>query len=989
MKTGFKLSMLAAAGLCLSASSLPTALAQGPGGPPAVPAVPEPPEFPTFAEVSKGYEKVVTTADGAASLYTIWRREKDGQLIAEVPRNYQGQKHMIAATLAAGDTWAGLHSGIFGADADRYFYWKRYDKRMAMVSPQIGTRSTGDQQSKDSVGRQFTDRVLLDVQILCMGPNGQPVIDLDELLGARAGEFFGGDAAGGNPRLATIAKCKAFPDNIEVAFEMPTRGGVMKTFYYSIRNVPDSSGYQPRVADERIGYFTTAYRDLGKFRDDQKWVRYITRWNIEKADASLKLSPPKRPLVYYIEDTVPVRYRRFVRDGILVWNKAFEKVGIKDAIEVYYQDKATGQNMDKDPEDARYNFIRWLSNDQGTAVGPSRAHPLTGEILDADIVLTDGWIRYFWYQSNEYLPETATQNFTPETMTWLDQHPQWDPRILMAAPQERDRLLAARSGLGVLKYGGQISGGGLDGCSQPAGAMGVDSAALNAAVLANPGMESKLCLAAHGKALDMAVMGMNLEILGLLDDEMQPGGAPATPATPGQPGDKPAEPKKAEKGDTLDGIPEWYIGPMLADLVTHELGHTLGLRHNFKASSIYTLQQINSDEVKGKKAFTGSVMDYIPVNINMQDGKLQGDFCMTDIGPYDMWAIEYGYTFGDPKEVLKRVAEPELVYGTDEDTIGPDPRARRYDFSANPLDFANSRMKLVNYHRERILAKFVKDGQSWSRARRGYNITLNEQTSMLSMMSSWVGASMINRDRKGDPNARTPVQVVPAAQQRAALEFIVNNAFKDEAFGLTPELLSFMTVDKWADEGGMRDMMAEPTWEVHDRVMGIQASALTMVMNPTTLKRVFDSEFRVPADQDALTLPEVMDTMTNSIWTEFKAGDTNGSFTARKPKVSSLRRNLQREYVERLIDLAMPGGVPGAAGKPVSNLALAQLKQIRGYAGGGGAGWDAYTKAHLDELAKRIDKAIDAQYIYNVGSMGGGFGGGYFFRQPGVSTEQK
>ena len=69
---------------------------------------------------------------------------------------------------------------------------------------------------------------------------------------------------------------------------------------------------------------------------------------------------------------------------------------------MYYQDKATGAHMDKDPEDVRYNFIRWLSNDIGTAMGPSRTHPMTGQILDADIVLTDGWIRHFWYQSNEF-----------------------------------------------------------------------------------------------------------------------------------------------------------------------------------------------------------------------------------------------------------------------------------------------------------------------------------------------------------------------------------------------------------------------------------------------------------------------------------------------------------------------------------------------------------------------------------------------------------
>ncbi len=968
MKNEMKRYLVSMAGLAMVAMPV-SALAQG--GPEA-----EKPEFPPFAEVSKGYDKIVSTADGSGSLYTIWRREKDGQLLAELPRSYTNQKHLIAATLAAGDMWAGLHSGIFSAEADRYFYWKRYDKRLAMVSPQIETRSTGDQQSKDSVGRQFTDRVLLDVGIVCMGPSGQPVIDLDELLAARAGDFFGADAAGGNARLATVTKCKAFPDNIEVAIEMPTRGGVLRTFHYSIRNVPDSSGYKPRVADERVGYFTTTYRDLGKFKEDEKWVRYINRWNIEKADPSLKLSPPKRPLVYYIEDTVPVRYRRFVRDGILVWNKAFEKVGIKDAIEVYYQDKATGQNMDKDPEDARYNFIRWLSNDQGTAVGPSRTHPLTGEILDADIVLTDGWIRHFWYQANDYLPETATQNLTPETLNWLETKPQWDPRVRMASPQDRDRILAERSGRGVLRYGGRVAGAGEADCTHPGMLPNqvLTHQPTGDSMTFNPAMESTYCLAASGKALDMALMGMNLEILGLLEEEMQPGS------------EKPGETKKDEpKGDTLDGIPEWFIGPMLADLVAHEVGHTLGLRHNFKASTIYSLSQINSDEVKGKP-FTGSVMDYTPVNINMQDGKLQGDFCMTDIGKYDYWAIEYGYTMGDTKEVLKRVAEPELVYGTDEDTVGPDPRAKRYDFSANPLDFANSRMKLVAYHRERILSKFVKEGQSFSRARRGYGITLNDQTSVVSMMSSWVGASLVNRDRKGDPNARTPVTPVPAAQQRAALEFVVNNAFKDEAFGLTPELLSYMTVDKWSDAGGMRDIMADPTWEVHDRIIGIQASALTMIMNPTTLKRVYDNEFRVPADQDALTLPEVMETMTNAIWTEFKSGDTSGSYTTRKPKVSSLRRNLQREYVDRLIDLSLPDAVPGAAGKPISNLAIAQLQTVRGWAGKAGAAYDAYTAAHLNELTKRIDKALDAQYIYNAGSMGGGFPGGMFFGQPTPGT---
>ena len=76
------------------------------------------------------------------------------------------------------------------------------------------------------------------------------------------------------------------------------------------------------------------------------------------------MSPPKQPIVFYIEHTTPIRYRRFVRDGVLYWNKAFEKVGMVNAIEVYYQDAATGAHMEKDPEDVRYNFVRWLSNNR-------------------------------------------------------------------------------------------------------------------------------------------------------------------------------------------------------------------------------------------------------------------------------------------------------------------------------------------------------------------------------------------------------------------------------------------------------------------------------------------------------------------------------------------------------------------------------------------------------------------------------------------------
>ena len=115
------------------------------------------------------------------------------------------------------------------------------------------------------------------------------------------------------------------------------------------------------------------------------------------------------------------------------------------------------------------------------------------------------------------------------------------------------------------------------------------------------------------------------------------------------------------EGQQLDGVPEWFIGPMLKDVIMHEVGHTLGLRHNFKASGIYDISEMHTEEMQGRP-IAGSVMDYLPVNINMGDGEVQGPFGMSTLGPYDYWAIEYGYGFGDPEEVASRCADPLLAF---------------------------------------------------------------------------------------------------------------------------------------------------------------------------------------------------------------------------------------------------------------------------------------------------------------------------------------
>jgi hypothetical protein len=894
------------------------------------------------------------------------------------------KKYFIGLTVAGGQLYAGLQSGDF------YVQWQEYNGRLALIQPNLAVRSTGDNESKDSVKRLFTGQVLLDLPILARSPTGGYLIDGDQFLVGNATVFFGADGRSRNPALARIVKAKSFPQNLELAFELPDASGKLQTLHYSISEIPEGGDYKPRKADQRIGYFTTTYRDLGKFQRDDVNVDYINRWHLKKRDPSLKISPPVEPITFYLEHTTPVRYRRWVKQGVLSWNKAFEKVGISDAIVVHYQDKATGVHMEKDPEDVRYNFIRWLNNDEGTAIGPSRVHPETGQILDADIILTDGWIRYFKKSFEDYMPALAMQGKDAETLAWLVEHPNWDPRVRFA-----------HSGY-QLQRKSEIQ---LESLADPFGRKThmIGSSEFDG-ILCRTHQQSGLCMLGERRRIDMSIMRMAMELAEelLFDEDDQEAAAqdPKPAADDAKKEDskkdepkpdeekqeeakkeeaKKEEPKKEEPKKEvpkpvdepmLDGMRESFVGPLLADLVAHEVGHTLGLRHNFKASSLYTLEEINSEEFKGKKTLAASVMDYLPLNFRVSAGSVQGDYGMIDIGPYDYWAIEYGYsTEQNLDPILARAGEKELKFSTDEDLFGPDPLARQFDFSKNPLDFAKEQTKVAEKLRKRLIEEYVKKGDSWSKLREGYELTLGLQSRSANMMSGWVGGAFVNREKKGDKSDQSPVEVVPAADQRAALAFVLESIFRDESYALSPELLTKLTVDFMRAGFG-----SDPTWPVHDRILSIQSSTLTNLMNPTTLRRVYDNEFRVPTDQDALTLPELLRSVTGEIWSELdKKSDVK--YTERTPMISSLRRNLQNEHMERLIDLMLPGSGRSAANKAIANLSVLQIQEliskINQVMETSSQSMDAYTKAHLMEASKRMTKALEAQYVYNSNRSAG------------------
>jgi hypothetical protein len=547
-----------------------------------------------------------------------------------------------------------------------------------------------------------------------------------------------------------------------------------------------------------------------------------------------------------------------------------------------------------------------------------------------DEAFVTGWTKA-WHR---LLPEIAMESFDPQAREWLKTHPNWDPRIRLADPLERKeiakqiRSMPAHPALAkkTEMVGDEEYDGLGDRVSQTNGA----------------------CMYPAFQAAELSMARLHPDILAMLDDTAD--------------GDE-------YDGDMLDGVPDWFIGPLLRDVIMHETGHTLGLRHNFKASTVYDMDEMNNQNFE-HEAICGSVMEYSPLNINVEDGPDQGDFTMMTIGPYDYWAIEYGYTTDAESlpDILSRVNEPQLAYSTDEDTFDSDPSSRRFDWGRNPLDYADSQIRLVKMLRETLLDRMVKDGQSWGKARSGYEMLLNRHFGSIGTAADWLAGTLNNRARKGDGD-RNPIEEISPDVQRRALSMILENAMRDEAWGLDSELLHKMTIEKNWDAGGGMSYMRNSAFPIHQRIGGMQASALSMLLNPSTLGHLYDGEFRNDPSIDVLTMAELIQGVTDEVWSELS--DLPSSSTNREPAISSLRRNLQSEHLSRLIELSLEEDAGSPVSRTIQSLVRMQLQDIQKQLKDAKAS-DAYTRAHLADVSTKIKKALNAQFTIGGESAGGG-----------------
>jgi hypothetical protein len=642
------------------------------------------------------------------------------------------------------------------------------------------------------------------------------------------------------------------------------------TAVYNFQALPETP-MRPRVTDPRVGHFPQSFTDLSSDLKANPRVHYVQRWRLEKKDPAAELSEPVKPITYWMDKNIPERYRPAVQAGILEWNKAFERIGFKNAVVARQQpDDATWDNMD-----GTHASIRWfVGADVGFAIGPSHTDPRTGEILDADIGMSDVFAR-------------GSRRFIVEDV-------------------------------GSAALGGTVDAGQ---ATQAAGA---------AAFAARPtwggagaAHHAAFCNYAHEAAHEMHFALDLMEARGEL-----------TPDSP-----------EAEA----------FVNQVIKDTIMHEVGHTLGLKHNFKASTTRTLAQLKDKAFTEAHGISASVMDYNAYNLAAK-GETQGSYNLSTLGPYDYWAIEYAYRpleaaqeAAELARIAGRSTEPELAFADDTDAggFGPydgmDPLANRFDLGDDPLAYFRKRLTLSQELWARVQERPLQAGDDPLRRGRTMMAGFRQLVRASELVGKYVGGMHAVRDLPG-PTSRPSLQPVDPAKQREALQFLATGLFSADSFRFRPELLRSLSVDynEWD----------RPAVNLPAAVAAVQMAALNRLLSPATATRLIDLPAYVPASErkGLISLAEVYGTVQSAVWSELKTGSD----------IDRLRRTLQREHLKRLqAMLTRP-----APNLPADALSLTRLHATQLQAdlkrAAARPGLSVETQAHLSDSLGLLTEALRA-----------------------------
>jgi hypothetical protein len=842
------------------------------------------------AQGTKPFAEVVKDAQEMPGLFRLW--QKDDKVWIEIAPEQLDKPYFLKSNLNQGIGEQRFFGGMmaYPVGVSQVVQFHKVGNLVQLLAKNVKyTASEGTPEAR-AVAQGFSDSLLASVTVASQPhPERKSVlIEANALLIAdlpaagSALERAYRQSYSFDSRNSSLGKVRSMPD--QTTFEVsahyalarpaqpspgalagagPTLPGTLPDvrslflgFHYTLARLP-AQPMRPRLADDRIGYFTTERLDYSSDTPRVPVTRYVNRWRLQKADPAAEMSEPRQPIVFWLDRSIPEKYRAPIREGILEWNKAFANIGFKDAIRVDIQP----DDADFDTSDLAHASVRWLTVAKTSfgAIGPTAIDPRTGEILDADIAIDANNVRVVRNLRAEYVPKNASG--APS-----------------ALPPVADRLFCAYED------------------------------------------------AATGEA----VFGLSLlEARGELD--------PDSPDV------------------------ERFVAAFLKDTTMHEVGHTLGLRHNFRASTVYSDAQLADPEFTRTHGISGSVMEYNPWNIAVR-GAQQGAYQMSSLGPYDYWAIEYGYReLAPPDEAAElaqiagRSSDPVLAYATDEDAsfFALDPQINPLDLGTDPLAYAQKRFALVHELWQRTESREMKSGESYSILRRNFSRGLSEASQGAVYAAKYVGGLTTLRDRAG--SGRDPLSPVSAEKQRQALSMITVEVFSADSFRFSPAFLRRMAVSTFdmddAQETGRP--IPSPDIAIDQQVLAMQRGVLAQLMSETVAQRLLNNEAKVDDPTQALRLSELYGTLHVAIWSELKTGHD----------IPLFRRNLQREHASRVANaLLRPAGAMPADARALlradartlrNELAQAQRKP----------GYSPEAKAHLAETLATLDEALKAPLI--------------------------
>lgn len=844
------------------------------------------PKYPEFDKKVKKAKKM----EGFFNLY-----QEDNQLYMEVPKAKLDKEFFLYVGLSKGQ-FGGmlLPNWTLGSSA---LYFKQLGKKLVLFEKELYYTAKKGTPMEAAVKQAYLDSLVHSFPIVAAKKGESSyLISLNSFFFQYPTNYLGPWAAmngiqGADIRNTYWSRIQNFPKNMHLEIRTTLRlTGIAARYssnqsfmYFSIVEKPKTS-YKPRLADERIGYFTKEELDFSRQTIDSGKVRYITRWNLEKSDAGSESSVVKKPIVFHLHKSIPHKYRKYVRAGILEWNKAFEKLGFIGAVEA----RLPREGLDVEPSDVRYATVSWAADSAGFAIGPSRTNPYTGEIIDADVIVSSDWVNYMENDAEIWGPSLPDDEPEEGSEGEADKKDQKTIVGFWKLQQKYEELKAK-----FLKKGLVV------------------------------------CDAHFGSQVGRSISSMVRKMSYKLDQKK---------------------------------FKEWkeeFIGTYIKNLTMHEVGHTLGLRHNFKGSAVTEYERLKDPEWSKVNQPNTSVMDYDDHNIAL-DYADQGKYMNDSLGAYDYLAIEYGYSEigkDEAKEldtIAQKLRSSGLDYCTDEDSwLGNDPWCQTRDLTDDHVAVAKDRIKLAQDLLKSVETSLITTGDSYSKLR-GYVADLvSEYGNKVFKLNKYIAGIKSYRDKVNDKDGKAPFEPISREEQLKVLDFYRDYVFTEDAFEVPSDLLAKGRSNPWNWAPNM-------PLRLDSYFSFIRSMVIYSSLNPDNFTRL--EEFHEKVDENALTRAELVEKFHDMLFTSL--------VDLKKGKIAKLSvANMvdQKEYVNHLIRLSKFDYAIRADTRAYlehslelvrsqSKSALDQMKGSTGFE-------KAATTRHLSYLHDKIQKFQDSVMI--------------------------